>query len=135
MSQVAEEQLIRSYFLGDLSQSEQEQILERLFRDQDFFQTSLIIEGELVDDYALGVVAERERAKLERGLLMSPHEYRKVEFVKTLDRYITNNRSVESKVRSTAPSFFTQLRSSLVKSRPPSTERDGIDDAKAEKAN
>jgi hypothetical protein len=133
--ELVEEHLIRSYFLGDLPKTEQEQVLERLFLDQDFFETSLVVEGELVDDYALGLISDRERAKLERGLLMSPHEYRKVEFVKILDRYLTHNRGVESNVRSTAPSFFTRLRSRFVKSRPPSVERSRVGDAKAEKAN
>ena len=93
--ELAQEQLIRSYLLGELPKSEQELLEERLVTDQDqgFFDAFLVIEGELLDDYVLGRVSEQERAKLERGLLKSPHEYRKVEFVKTLERYITQTKA------------------------------------------
>lgn len=88
--ELAEEQLIRSYFLGDLSESEQNRLQERLFTDQSFFETVLMIEGELVDEYVLGLLSDGERAKLENGLLTSPHAYRKVDLVKTLDQYIAD---------------------------------------------
>lgn len=85
-----EEQLIKGYFLGDLTDSEQDWVQERLFTDKDFFETLLLIEGELVDAYALGLLSEPERSKLEHGFLMSPHQYRNVKFVETLERYISN---------------------------------------------
>ena len=102
MSQeLAEEQLIRSYFLGDLSESEQRQIQERLVTDesQDFFDACLIIEDELVEAYALDLISEPDRAKLERGLLLNPHEYREVEFVRTLDRFIADTVEERDKIR------------------------------------
>jgi hypothetical protein len=118
--QLIEEQLIRAYFLGDLPESEEERIQERLFTDRDFFERLLIIEGELVDDYALDLISDREREKLENGFLASPHQYRKVEFVRTLDRYIANNKAVQSALRSSAaPSLFARLRSVFVTSVPP----------------
>jgi hypothetical protein len=117
--QLAEEQWIRAYFLGDLPETEEERIQERLFTDRDFFESLLIVEGELVDDYALDLISDRERAKLESGFLASPHQYRKVEFVRTLDRYIANNKAVPSPLRSAALSLFTRLRSTFVKSVPP----------------
>jgi len=90
--ELAKEQLIRSYLLGELPESEQERIEERLVTDfdQDFFEAVLMIESELVEDYALGLISDQERAKLERGLLMSPHEF---EFVQTLDQYITDTKA------------------------------------------
>jgi hypothetical protein len=117
--QLAEEQWIRAYFLGDLPESEEERIQERLFTDQDFFESLLIVEGELVDDYALDLISDPERSKLERGFLVSPYQHRKVELVKTLDRYIENNKTVPSDVRSPAPSLFTRQHSIFVKSASP----------------
>jgi hypothetical protein len=117
--QLAEEQLIRAYFLGDLPESEEERVQERLFTDPAFFESLLIVEGELVDDYALDLISDRERAKLERGFLTSPHQYRKVEFVRTLDRYIANKKVPTSADSSSAPSLFTRLRSIFRKSAPP----------------
>lgn len=121
--QLAEEQWIRAYFLGDLPESEEERIQERLFTDRDFFESLLIVEGELVDDYALDLISNRERAKLESGFLTSPHQYRRVEFIRTLDRYIANNKAVPSALGSTAPSVFTRLRSKFVRSAPPLVQR------------
>jgi hypothetical protein len=107
MSQeLAEEQLIRSYFLGDLPESEQERIQERVVTDQDFFEISLIIESELVDDYAFGRISDREREKLESGFLRSPHEYRKVRLVESLDRYISNYKTT-SESGAMLPSVLT----------------------------
>ena len=117
--QFTEEQLIRAYFLGDLPESEEERVQERLFTDPAFFESLLIVEGELVDDYALDLISDRERAKLESGFLTSPHQYRKVEFVRTLDRYIANKKALASARGSTAPSLFTRLRSIFGKSAPP----------------
>ncbi len=92
MSQdLAEEQLIRSYFLGDLPESEKDRIQERLFTDPEFFENLLIIEGELVDAYVLGLISAQDRTKLESGFLLSPYQHRKVQLVQTLDRYISQN--------------------------------------------
>jgi len=115
--QLTEEQLIRAYFLGDLPESEEERVQERLFTDPAFFESLLIVEGELVDDYALDLISDRERAKLESGFLTSPHQYRRVEFVRTLDRYIANNKA--SAHGSTAPSLLSRVRSIFRKSAPP----------------
>jgi len=121
--ELAQEQLIRSFLLGELPESEQELIEERLVTDQnhDFFDKFLIIEGELLDDYVLGHISERERVKLESGLLKSPHEYRKVEFVKTLEQYIAHTKAAPPEAlrsSSSAPSVFTRLRSWLLDSVP-----------------
>jgi hypothetical protein len=120
MSQeLGQEQLIRSYLLGELPASEQELVEERLVTDQDqgFFDAFLIIEGELFDDYVLGRISEQERAKLERGLLRSPHESRKVAFVKTLEQYIAHSKELTEAPRpslsNSVPAIFTRLRSWL----------------------
>lgn len=125
MSQeLTQEQLIRSYLLGELPESEQELIEELLVTDQsqDFFDKFLIVEGTLLDDYVLGLITKQERARLERGLLRSPHQYRKVEFVKTLEEYIAHTKAtseeVQSNVSSSKPPVFTRLRSWLFDSGP-----------------
>lgn len=87
---LSEKKLIRSYFLGDLPEGEEDHILERSFTDPDFYEKLLIIQGELVDDYALGLISEEERKKLEKGFLVSPHQYQKVRIVRTLKQYISN---------------------------------------------
>jgi hypothetical protein len=99
MSQrLAEEQLIRRYFLGDLPNNEREHIQKRLVTDHDpdLFDTFLMIEGELLDDYAFGFISHQDREKLESGLLLSPHEHRKVAFVKALNQHLTKNKTLHS---------------------------------------
>ena len=112
MSQeLAEEPLIKSYFLGELSESERERILERMFDDDQFFETLQIIEGELVDDYVMGRTSKREKEKLESGFFTSRHELQKINFVKTLNQYIASNPSISASApaSATSPSVFSRL--------------------------
>lgn len=95
---MSEEQLIRSYFLGDLPESEEDRIQERAFTDPEFYETLLMIEGELVDGYALDLISEQERAKLERGFLVSPHQYQKVRVVRTLKQYVSNTKPSATRI-------------------------------------
>ena len=132
--ELAEEQLIRSYFLGDLPESEEERIQQRLFTDPDFFESLLIVEDELVDDYVLGLISGPERAKLERGFLTSTLQHRKVEFVRTLDRYIANNRSTSTADRYRTPiaSFFPWIRSRFLRMLPSRVSTRKVSDRKRE---
>lgn len=85
MSQsLAEENLIRRYLLGELSQNKQDEFEKRLLADPEFFRTSRIIEGELLDDYVLGVLSESDRISLESGLLMSAQQQRRVKLIRLL---------------------------------------------------
>jgi hypothetical protein len=117
--ELAEEQLIRSYFLGDLAESEQERIQQRLFTDPEFFESLLIIEGELVDDYVLGLISDRDRTKLESGFLLSPPQYRKVRFVKALDLYISERELIGTSQSgfSKQPSRFVGSASHVIENR------------------
>lgn len=89
MSQnLSEESLIRNYFLGELPENEQDLVQERLLVDPDFFETSLIIEDELIDDYALGLLSLYDRIRLEEGLLKVPQQYKRVQLTRTLGQFI-----------------------------------------------
>lgn len=61
---LSEESLIRNYFLGELPEDEQDLVQERLLVDPEFFETSLIIEDELMDDWTKPL-----RGRLARVLL------------------------------------------------------------------
>ena len=118
MSQsLAEEQLMKSYFLGDLPEAQRERIRERLFSDEDFFEALQIVEGELVDEYVFGLTSKEEREKLERRLLIGPDEYQKVNLARTLNEYASSNKTVAvahlEKVAT--PSIFTRLMSLFVR--------------------
>ena len=89
MSQnLPEENLIRDYFLGELAENEQDLVQERLLVDPEFFETSLIIEDELMDDYALGLLSLYDRIRLEEGLLKAPQQHRRVQLTRRLEQFI-----------------------------------------------
>lgn len=117
---LSEEQLIRKFFLGDLPESEEDRIQERAFTDPDFYEALLMVEGELVDGYALGLISAKERKKLERGFLMNPHQYQKVRIVRTLEQYVSDTKaSAIPHEQVERRSLFSRLSSRLKRSRPP----------------
>lgn len=120
---LSEEQLIRKFFLGDLPESEEDRIQERAFTDPDFYEALLMVEGELVDGYALGLISAEERKKLERGFLMNPHQYQKVRIVRTLEQYISDTEApaiIHEKVEQGA--LLSRLSSLLKGPKPPAVD-------------
>ena len=79
-----EENLLRKYLLGQLLENEQDYLEERLLADPKFFETSLVIEGELLDDYVMGSLSESDRMSLESSLLMSAQQQRRVQLIRLL---------------------------------------------------
>jgi anti-sigma-K factor RskA len=108
---LAQENLIRSYFLGELSQNEQDEFEKRLLADPEFLQTLRIIEWELLDDYVLEALSESDRMNLESRLLMSAQQQRKVQLIRLLR--LKSNASVFVKKRSLFSRYFRSYRSGL----------------------
>lgn len=93
MSQnLSEENLIRNYLLDELTETEQDLVHERLLMDPEFFETSLIIEDELMDDYALGLLSPKDQVRVKEYLLKSPQQFKRVQFTRTLELYILNSK-------------------------------------------
>ena len=120
---LSEEQLIKKFFLGDLPESEADRIQERAFTDPAFYEALLMVEGELVDGYALDLISAEERKKLERGFLMNPHQYQKVRIIRTLEQYTSDSeasaiphKEVERR------SLFSRLSSRLKRAKPPAVD-------------
>src|SRR5947207_3279167 len=100
MSQkLAEENLIRSYLIGELPENEQDELEQRLLADPEFFEITSMIEGELLDDYVMGVLSESDRMSLERRLLISAQQQRRVQLIRLLR--LKSNALVSAKKRST----------------------------------
>lgn len=92
MSQnLSEEHLIRHYFLDELTETEQDLVHERLLTDPEFFEASLIIEDELMDDYALGLLSPKDQVRVQESLLKSPQQFSRVQFTRTLELFILNS--------------------------------------------
>lgn len=78
------EDLIRGYLLGDVSEEERAGIEERFFADDDFYQSLLVAEDDLIYDYLRGALDQRERLLMEEQMTASPRRLQKVELVKGL---------------------------------------------------
>jgi hypothetical protein len=100
---LSEENLIRHYLLGQLSENEQDALEEQLLTDPKFFEISLIIEGELLDEYVMGSLSEADRMKVESGLLIDEQQQRKVQLISLLR--LKSNASTSAEKQST--DFFS----------------------------
>lgn len=78
------EELIERYLLGDLSQSEREQIESRYFTEPDFLERVDAVEEVLITDYVRGALSEERSQKLRDQLLTSSYQMEKVKFAETL---------------------------------------------------
>jgi hypothetical protein len=77
-------QRVSQYLLGDLSEEDQAQLEEQFFNDDEYFDSMLAIEDELIDDYAQGELSPRQRELFEKHFLCSPERRSRVEFAQAL---------------------------------------------------
>jgi hypothetical protein len=109
-----DEEMLKHYLLGDLSEVTQQQIDERLFTDNDYFQHLLLVEEEMVDDYVSGSLSEDEREKFSQYFLTNPERMENVAFARNMAGYIEERRGKGlqhvsgEKRRSRAPWKFFQ---------------------------
>ncbi|MBS1791415.1 MAG: hypothetical protein JST85_27130 [Acidobacteria bacterium] len=81
--------MIVRYLLGDLPEEEQVRLEDRAFSDQEYLQTILQTENDLIDEYVHGELSAVERRQFEQRFLASAERQRKVEFARALAQ-ITN---------------------------------------------
>jgi hypothetical protein len=81
---LSEEDLIRNYILGQLPEDQQNVLEVQMLTDPEFFETSLMIESELLDDYVVGSLSEHDRMRLESRLLMSSQQQFSVKLTRLL---------------------------------------------------
>src|SRR5262249_14647180 len=67
-------ELLRRYFLGELSEAERERLEEACLGDEAVFAEALAVEEALVEDYLAGRGSERERRRFEEHALASPRQ-------------------------------------------------------------
>jgi murein DD-endopeptidase MepM/ murein hydrolase activator NlpD len=108
------EQSIRQYLLGELSEQEQIQIEDRAFADQSVLEQIQAVEQDLIDDYVSGDISLQERRGFQIHFLASAERKKKIAFAKTLAT-VVNEKPAPVIAVSTAPSwrakfaaFFTQ---------------------------
>ncbi len=67
-----DDELLRSYLLGELTEDEAEGLEGRLLAEDDLFELSEAVEADLLAEYAQGGLAPTERERVQRRLASSP---------------------------------------------------------------
>src|SRR5205085_4403382 len=84
-------QEIRRYLLGGLSQKVLRQVEERLMNEDGFFEELLLVEDELIDDYVGDQLSLDERRRFEQHFLSTPERHGQLRFAQALSRYVSNS--------------------------------------------
>lgn len=67
-----EDELLRQYLLGELSDEDQALLEARLLRDEDLFEETEAIETDLLEEHARGRLSTAQRTRIRRHLASSP---------------------------------------------------------------
>ena len=85
---IEDQKTIRLYLLGELAEEKQRQLEESLLTRNELFEELLMAEDELVDEYAAGLLDERERERFEARFLSTPDRLQKLRFARSLRKHI-----------------------------------------------
>lgn len=107
---------IRRYLLGELSESEQEKIEERILLDNDYFLQLQLIEEDLIDLYIQDALSADEREKFHQRFLSTPERIRSVKFARTLGEYVKDKHKTDSPPESGEPLEQPFLKRSFIAS-------------------
>lgn len=100
-----EQNRIRSYLLGQLTDDERQLVEERIFTDPAFFADVQMTEEELLEDYVFKILPPEEAERFASRLLVNSEQIRRYEATAALKKY-----SDEDAKRRISP-FFRQMRS------------------------
>jgi hypothetical protein len=79
--------LIRRYLLGETTEDEGERVERLLFTDAVEFENALILEDELADDCAQGLLSENERLSFASNYVVTKERRQRVWFARMLISY------------------------------------------------
>jgi hypothetical protein len=91
-----DEMLIRLYLLGELTDRQRERVEQQLMTDSQYFSLFLKTEESLIDEYVKGELSTDEREPFETHFLSAPERRDKLEFAKSLSRYIAEAKTGKS---------------------------------------
>jgi hypothetical protein len=111
-SNPTDDELLRSYLLGQLPEEEADALERRLLTEDDLFELSEAIEADLLAEYAQGRLAPAERERVQRRLASSPQGRERLKLARSLS--ILAGRDPKTAVlpfaRRAAPSLRPALR-------------------------
>jgi hypothetical protein len=112
-SELDNEELVKRFLLGALSESERAEVEDRFLANDPFFQGILIGEDDLMDAYVRNELPTAERAIFERCCLSTELRRQRIEFARTLFNSLSDKTDAALTVRepnatnsSWWPSFF-----------------------------
>jgi anti-sigma factor RsiW len=83
-SNPADDELLRSYLLGELPEDEADRLERRLLAEDALFELSEAIEADLLAEYAQGGLAPAERERVQRRLASSPQGRERLKLARSL---------------------------------------------------
>jgi hypothetical protein len=99
------EELIVRYLLGELDEKEQVELEDHAFRDEQYMQSVLAVESDLIDEYIRGEIPADRTKQFENYFLASAERRDKVEFARALATISTEQQATQAaaSVRLQAP--------------------------------
>ena len=85
-SESIDEAVLVKYLLGNLSESDQAKVEDRVFADADYLAALEASEADLIDTYVRGGLSQPDRRAFEQRFLTSPNRRSRVEFARALAR-------------------------------------------------
>src|ERR1044072_1838145 len=90
---------LRQYLLGDLTEEARRRVEQRLLTEPDFLEELLAGEEELIDDYVGNELSDDERLKFERHFLCTKERRQQLSFARALSRYVSESEAKEGVVQ------------------------------------
>lgn len=84
---------LRQYLLGMIDEKQQNEIEERYFADDEFFENMLAAEDELVEAYVSDKLTRRERKRFDECLLPNPRWRQKIETIRALQHVVNEKKT------------------------------------------
>ena len=96
-----EQQILRTYLLGQSSPEDSSRFEERLLSDGSFYDELLIAEEELIDEYLTEELSEAERRHFESHFLLVTERQQQLRFARAFHKYVAvagNSEAAEASV-------------------------------------
>ena len=103
-----QEQNIQRYLLGELTEAEQTTLEQQYFNDRSLFEEVVLVENELVDKYARGLLAPATRDRFEKHYLDHPRRRERARFAEALATRIDEKKTASISPSASA-SWFDRL--------------------------
>ncbi|MGE0883607.1 MAG: hypothetical protein AB7P14_08695 [Blastocatellales bacterium] len=86
---------LRSYLLGNVSPDEEQQIEERLLVDNEYIEQMLIVEEDLIDDYANGQLNPSQQKSYKKRFLATGEGHKKLKISQVLNKHLNTLKQEE----------------------------------------